>query len=110
MTKPKPWSFIVVAAITAIVMVLGVAITPRYLYPALETALIFGAIGLWASSGYMGAYWLIKKGFLWELAGCAILAGGTALLFPIAGGPLLLVAAYLLRDRPKRRTNPSPKS
>jgi hypothetical protein len=56
---------------------------------------------IWVISGYVGAVWLVAKGYLGELTGCAIVAGGIMLLFPAVCGPFLLLAGWLLP--PKHR-------
>lgn len=43
----------------------------------------------WMVSGYVGAYLLIKKGYVLELVGCAILAAGIPLLLPAVLGPIM---------------------
>src|SRR5438876_496740 len=50
----------------------------------------------WVIPGYIGAVWLIAKGYLGELTGCAVAAGGMLILFPAVLGPILLLAALLL--------------
>jgi hypothetical protein len=51
---------------------------------------------LWVIPGYIGAGWLIAKGYLGELTGCAVAAGGMMILFPAVLGLILLLAAVLL--------------
>jgi len=54
---------------------------------------------LWIVSGYVGALWLMAKGYTGELIGCAIMAGGLPILLPAVMGPIFLVAAFLLPNK-----------
>jgi hypothetical protein len=54
---------------------------------------------LWGIMGYVGAAWLFYKGYGGEIIGCAALAGGIPLLFPVVLGGLLLGAAAILPNR-----------
>jgi hypothetical protein len=53
----------------------------------------------WASAGYLGAFWLAKKGYMVELGCGAWLMGVAMIALPLIGGPLFLVAALVLPDR-----------
>jgi len=57
---------------------------------------------LWVVSGYVGALWLMFKGYTGELIGCAIAAGGLPILLPAVVGPFFLLAALLLPSKHKR--------
>lgn len=57
---------------------------------------------LWVASGYIGALWLMLKGYTLELIGCAILAGGLPILLPAVVGPIFLLAAWLLPAKHRR--------
>jgi len=54
---------------------------------------------LWIISGYIGALWLMLKGYTGELIGCAIMAGGAPILLPAVVGPIFLLAAIFLPGR-----------
>lgn len=56
---------------------------------------------LWVVSGYIGAVWLMLKGYTGELIGCAMAAGGLPVLLPAVVGPIFLLAAILLPNKHK---------
>jgi hypothetical protein len=56
---------------------------------------------LWVVSGYVGAVWLMLKGYTGELIGCAMAAGGLPVLLPAVVGPVFLLAAILLPNKHK---------
>jgi hypothetical protein len=62
---------------------------------AIYGILIFG----WIVSGYVGALWLVRKGYIIELGCFAWLAGGWPILLPLVVGPFFLIAAFFLPDR-----------
>ena len=51
------------------------------------STMLFGLY--WIASGYVGAFFLLKKGYVLELVGCAILAAGIPLLLPAVLGPIM---------------------
>jgi hypothetical protein len=62
----------------------------------------------WCISGYIGAVWLMKKGYLGEITGCAVVAGGMLILFPAVLGPILLVAAFFIPNKKQQINIPTP--
>jgi hypothetical protein len=73
----------------------------------LSDVLLFGGMALWAIPGYVGAVWLAMKGYTMELIGCTILAGGVPILLPAVLGPLMLLAAWLLPHKYRRKEEKS---
>jgi len=69
---------------------------------------ILPTIIFWCIPGYIGAVWLMKKGYIGELTGCAVAAGGMLILFPAVLGPILLAAAYFLPNKNRQINIPTP--
>ncbi len=64
----------------------GVILAAWYIFNQLFIVLL----GLyWIASGYVGAFFLLKKGYILELVGCAILAAGVPLVLPAVLGPIM---------------------
>lgn len=53
----------------------------------------------WVAAGYIGAVWLMLKGYFGQLVGCAIMAGGLPILLPAVAGPIFLIAAMVLPSK-----------
>ncbi|MCU0499955.1 MAG: hypothetical protein MUF87_21600 [Anaerolineae bacterium] len=53
-------------------------------------------MGFWVGAGYVGFVWLYIRGYMRELFGCMILAGGAPFWFPIFFGAIILAIAYYM--------------
>jgi len=73
--------------------------TEQYLVNLFGTWLAINAVAFWLLSGYVGAGWLMAKGYWLEIVGCAILAGGIPLLLPAVLGPLFALVAFLFPNK-----------
>jgi hypothetical protein len=73
---------------TSTTTVLTSSIQPKYwmLIIAIAASIALIAIDwgllIWPLWGYIGAFWLMKKGYFVELTGCALVSGGMAILLP----------------------------
>lgn len=65
----------------------------------LEILLFVVGLGLWVIAGFVGAAWLMIKGYTMEMFGCLGVLYGGALILIALFGPIMLVIAWALPSR-----------